>query len=171
MIGIVAVSVNGVIGIDNNLPWRIPQDLMHFRDTTTGHAVLMGRKTWESIPERFRPLPGRENFVLSGGKISKHTRDDVEPMWDHLDQMVAGWSERRLKVFCIGGARTYAICLPWITEWIVTSVDVAIKDPQAIYMPSDWLKGFTPQAPHYLIAEYPGKHPAAVINRWVRASG
>ena len=65
---IAAVARNGVIGIDNRLPWRLPADLKHFKALTLGHTVIMGRKTWESLPASFRPLPGRQNIVV--------TRDD-----------------------------------------------------------------------------------------------
>lgn len=66
MIGLVwAQSANGVIGRDGTLPWHLPEDLKHFRALTTGATVLMGRRTWESLPPRFRPLPGRRNVVLS----------------------------------------------------------------------------------------------------------
>ena len=59
---IAAVAANGVIGADNRLPWRLPEDLERFRALTMGHAVIMGRKTWESLP---RALPGRQNIVVS----------------------------------------------------------------------------------------------------------
>ena len=59
---IAAVARNGVIGIDNRLPWKLPEDLRHFKATTLGHPVIMGRKTWESLG---RPLPGRMNIVVS----------------------------------------------------------------------------------------------------------
>ena len=62
---IAAVAKNGVIGKDNRLPWHLPADLRHFKALTTGHAVIMGRKTWESLPEKFRPLPGRQNIVVT----------------------------------------------------------------------------------------------------------
>jgi|APCry1669190288_1035285.scaffolds.fasta_scaffold44418_2 dihydrofolate reductase len=62
---IFASSINGVIGQNNQLPWHLPEDLAHFKALTLGHVVLMGRKTWESIPQQFRPLPGRTNWVLS----------------------------------------------------------------------------------------------------------
>jgi dihydrofolate reductase len=54
-----------VIGKDNALPWHLPADLRHFKALTTGHTVIMGRKTWESLPEKFRPLPGRRNIVVT----------------------------------------------------------------------------------------------------------
>ncbi|MFZ2804200.1 MAG: dihydrofolate reductase [Patescibacteria group bacterium] len=62
---IAAVSKNGCIGKDGTLPWRIPEDLKHFRQLTVGKVVIMGRKTWESIPEKFRPLPDRTNVVVT----------------------------------------------------------------------------------------------------------
>src|SRR6218665_968736 len=60
-----AEAHNGVIGAGGGLPWHVPEDLAHFKEVTLGHPVLMGRKTWDSLPERFRPLPGRVNLVLS----------------------------------------------------------------------------------------------------------
>lgn len=60
-----AQSRTGVIGRDGGLPWHLPEDLAHFRQITLGHAVIMGRRTWESLPERSRPLPGRRTIVLS----------------------------------------------------------------------------------------------------------
>ena len=62
---IAAISENYVIGNDNDLPWHIPEDLKHFKEVTKGHTVLMGRKTWESIPEKYRPLPKRLNIVIT----------------------------------------------------------------------------------------------------------
>lgn len=62
---ILACSINGVIGKDNKLPWSIPEDMKYFKKVTEGHSVIMGRKTWESIPEKFRPLPNRVNTVVS----------------------------------------------------------------------------------------------------------
>ena len=62
---IAAVARNRVIGKDNRLLWNIPEDMAHFKALTSGHTVIMGRKTWESLPPRFRPLPGRRNIVIS----------------------------------------------------------------------------------------------------------
>ena len=62
---IAAVAKNRVIGKDNQLIWNIPEDMAHFKALTAGHTVIMGRKTWESLPPRFRPLPGRRNIVIS----------------------------------------------------------------------------------------------------------
>jgi len=62
---IAAVASNGVIGVRNRLPWHLPADLRHFKALTTGRTVIMGRKTWESLPDKFRPLPGRQNIVAT----------------------------------------------------------------------------------------------------------
>ena len=62
---IFARARNGVIGKDNTLPWHLPEDLAHFKQTTLGQPVVMGRKTWESLPPKFRPLPGRTNIVVT----------------------------------------------------------------------------------------------------------
>ena len=68
---IVAVSENGVIGKDNQLIWHLPADLKYFKETTKGHPVVMGRKNYESIPEKYRPLPGRTNIIISRNKNYK----------------------------------------------------------------------------------------------------
>ena len=60
-----AQSTSGVIGRDGSIPWALPEDLAHFKRLTMGHTVVMGRRTWESLPVRFRPLPGRRNIVVS----------------------------------------------------------------------------------------------------------
>ena len=62
---VVATDENGLIGADNKLPWHCPRDLARFREITSGHTVLMGRKTWESLPSKFRPLPNRKNVVIT----------------------------------------------------------------------------------------------------------
>ena len=103
---IAAVARNGVIGKDNRLPWHLPADLKHFKALTTGHTVIMGRKTWESLPERFRPLPGRQNIVVtrnagyaaSGATVVNSLADAVA---------AASGSE----AFVIGGAELYQACL------------------------------------------------------------
>ena len=84
---IVAVSDNNVIGRNNDLPWHLPADLKYFKEKTMGHCVVMGRKNFESIPERFRPLPGRTNIVITrqpdyqpSGVLVAHSIDDAVEM-------------------------------------------------------------------------------------------
>jgi dihydrofolate reductase len=62
---IFARAANGVIGANNTIPWHIPEDMAHFKQQTAGAPVIMGRKTWDSLPPRFRPLPGRQNIVVT----------------------------------------------------------------------------------------------------------
>ncbi|HEY1920127.1 MAG TPA: dihydrofolate reductase [Streptosporangiaceae bacterium] len=114
MIGLVwAQSANGVIGREGALPWRLPEDVRHFRSLTTGATVLMGRCTWESLPPRWRPLPDRRNLVLSG-----HPQDGVETFPD-LAQAIAAASG---DVWVIGGARVYAAALPVADRIVVTEI-------------------------------------------------
>ena len=62
---VAAIARGGVIGSDGTVPWHLPEDMAFFRDLTTGHPVVMGRRTWDSLPDRFRPLPGRRNIVVT----------------------------------------------------------------------------------------------------------
>jgi len=118
---VVARARNGVIGIENRLPWHLPEDLKHFKALTTGNAVIMGRKTWESLPPKFRPLPGRLNIVV--------TRDrgyvaDGATVAHSLPAAVAAAGEH--KAFVIGGAEIYAQALPLATRLEITEVDADI---------------------------------------------
>lgn len=108
-----AQSANGVIGRDGTLPWHLPEDMAHFRALTTGAAVLMGRRTWESLPPRFRPLPGRRNLVLS--RTPQH---GVETFPD-LRQALAAVSG---DVWVIGGAAVYREALPLADRIEVTEI-------------------------------------------------
>ncbi|SFW84953.1 dihydrofolate reductase [Amycolatopsis australiensis] len=114
MIGLVwAQSANGVIGRDGTLPWHLPEDLKHFRTLTAGATVLMGRRTWESLPPRFRPLPGRRNIVLS------RTPQDGVATFAELPRALAevsgdGW--------VIGGAAVYRAALPFADRIVVTEI-------------------------------------------------
>ena len=111
---IAAVGRNGVLGRDNALIWRLPGDLAHFKRTTLGHPVLMGRRTWESLG---RPLPGRRNLVVSRDPHFQAPGAEVCASFDAALQRCAGSDE----VFVIGGAQLYAAALPraqrlWLTE-------------------------------------------------------
>jgi dihydrofolate reductase len=118
---IVAVARNRVIGKDNRLLWNIPEDMAHFKRLTAGHAVLMGRKTWESLPERFRPLPGRRNIVISrqtgyvapGAELAHALADGIA---------LAADAE---KLFIIGGADIYAQSIELADRLEITEVDLA----------------------------------------------
>ncbi|MDY0011327.1 MAG: dihydrofolate reductase [Rhodocyclaceae bacterium] len=117
---IAAVARNGAIGKDNAMLWHLPEDMQFFRETTRGATVIMGRKTWESLPERFRPLPGRRNIVI--------TRQENYPAPGA--ELAHGLTEalgRRgdARAFVIGGADLYAQALPLADELVITEVDLA----------------------------------------------
>lgn len=114
MIGVEwAQSSNGVIGRDGALPWRLPEDLKHFRELTSGATVLMGRRTWESLPPRFRPLPGRRNLVLS-----RTPQEGVET-FPELAQAFAAVSG---DVWVMGGEAVYRAALPFADRIVVTEI-------------------------------------------------
>jgi dihydrofolate reductase len=116
---VAAVARGGVIGQANALPWRIPEDARRFREVTMGHAVVMGRRTWDSLPERFRPLPGRRNVVVSRN-----------PEWSADGAERAGSLDQALRlladaphVFVVGGGELYAEALPLADELLLTEID------------------------------------------------
>lgn len=119
---IVAVARNGVIGRQGGLPWRLRDDMKYFADTTMGHTVVMGRKTYESIPEKFRPLPGRKNIVVTRDR--QWIADDVkvaESLEDALE--LAGEGE----VFVIGGGEIYAQAMGFADRLYVTEIDAEVE--------------------------------------------
>lgn len=122
MIGLIwAQARGGVIGADGTLPWHLPEDLAHFRETTAGAAVLMGRRTWDSLPERFRPLPGRRNLVLTrrAGWAAPGARPVSSP-----DDAVAAAGDGPLWV--IGGGEVYAATVGRADRAEVTEIDLEV---------------------------------------------
>ena len=125
-----AVARGGVIGRDNAIPWRIPEDARRFRALTMGHAVVMGRRTWDSLPDRFRPLPGRRNVVV--------TRN---PDWhaDGVERAASLDDALRLldsapEVFVIGGGELYAEALPLADALLLTEIEADVEGDT--YFPS-----------------------------------
>lgn len=116
---IAAVARNGVIGNDNGLLWHEPQDQRHFRRVTMGCPVVMGRKTWDSLPARFRPLPGRRNVVLTRDPRWQADGAEAVPSWPAALALLAA-SDR---VFVIGGAQIYALALPMAASLVLTEID------------------------------------------------
>jgi dihydrofolate reductase len=116
---IYARARNGVIGVNNTLPWHLPEDLAHFKRTTLGQPVIMGRKTWDSLPPKFRPLPGRLNIVV--------TR---QPDWQAEGALRAGSIDEAMtlcpadaQAWVIGGAEIYAQAAPRASTAVVTEID------------------------------------------------
>jgi dihydrofolate reductase len=117
-----AVARDGVIGRDGTIPWHLPEDLARFRELTTGHVVVMGRRTWDSLPDRFRPLPGRRNVVVT--RDPNWSADGAERAGS-LDEALALAADAE-RVFVIGGAELYAAALPHADELLLTEIDLEI---------------------------------------------
>jgi len=120
---IFARARNGAIGKDGVMPWHLPEDLAHFKQVTLGCPVIMGRKTWDSLPPKFRPLPGRTNIVVT-----------LQPDWNHAGATRAGSLEQALalcigapEVWFIGGAQIYAQALPLAHRAEVTEIELDIE--------------------------------------------
>jgi dihydrofolate reductase len=130
-----AQARGGVIGAEGRLPWHLPEDLRLFRELTTGSTVVMGRRTWESLPERFRPLPGRRNVVLT-----------TDPSWAAEGAETAGGVAEVLArdagdLWVIGGGRVYAAFLPHADRVVVTDVDTDVDgDTWAPRLGPEWVR-------------------------------
>jgi dihydrofolate reductase len=120
---VAAVAPNGVIGRDGTVPWRLPEDMKRFRELTTGHAVVMGRKTWDSLPARFRPLPGRRNVVVTRNETWSAAGAERASSLESALRLLGG----EPRVFVIGGAELYAAALPLADELLLTEVDFDVE--------------------------------------------
>ena len=118
-IAVVAMADNGVIGRDNGLPWHLPDDLRRFKALTMGHAVLMGRRTFESIG---RPLPGRRNLVLTKDALWRAAGVETFAGVDDAFRAASGG-----RLFVIGGGAVYAACWPRIGQVELTEVHAAFE--------------------------------------------
>lgn len=134
---IYARAANGVIGKDNTLPWHLPEDMAHFKRHTTGCPVVMGRKTWDSLPPRFRPLPGRLNIVLT-----RQANWQVEGA-EHFTTLDGALARCRdfAEVWIIGGAEIYALALPQAQRVVVTEIAQDFEgDAYAPVLGSEWVE-------------------------------
>ena len=120
-----AQSTSGVIGRDGAIPWHLPEDLARFKTLTMGHTVVMGRRTWDSLPERFRPLPGRRNIVLT--RNSGFDAPGAE-VFGSIDDAIDD------QTWVIGGSEIYHLALPAATRCEVTEVeiDLQLEDDDAL---------------------------------------
>lgn len=118
-----AQSTSGVIGRDNGIPWRLPEDQARFKELTMGRTVVMGRLTWESLPARVRPLPGRKNVVVT--RQSDYAADGATVVGDLAEAVTDD------ETWIIGGAQIYALALPLATRCEVTEVDVDVRREDA----------------------------------------
>ncbi len=116
---IFARARNGVIGHNNTLPWHLPEDLAHFKATTLGQPVIMGRKTWDSLPVKFRPLPGRMNIVVTR-QTDWHS--DGAHVVHSVDEALQA-CPTEAQPWVIGGAELYRLAMPLATRVVVTEID------------------------------------------------
>ncbi|MBI2666916.1 dihydrofolate reductase [Candidatus Woesearchaeota archaeon] len=120
LILIAAVAENGVIGKAGGIPWRIPEDMKHFKELTLHHPVIMGRKTYESIPAKFRPLPQRRNMILTHQSNYQQQGAEVYHSLDDALQAVDVHSEK--EIYVIGGQQIYELAMPFATRLEITEV-------------------------------------------------
>jgi dihydrofolate reductase len=118
-----AQSASGVIGRGGGIPWRLPEDQARFKALTMGHTVVMGRRTWESLPAKVRPLPGRRNVVLT--RQTGFMADGAEVV-STLEQALS-----ESETWVIGGAEVYAVAMPRATRCEVTEVDIDLPRDDA----------------------------------------
>jgi dihydrofolate reductase len=136
IIGIVAVDRKNAIGKGGKLPWHYSADMKFFRETTTGHAVVMGRKTWLTIG---KPLKNRLNIVLSRDS-SIEPQESLLVLTD-IDAVISLNNSLTTDLFVIGGAQIYEAFLPYIEKWIVTEVPLTVSGADT-FMPKGYLDGF-----------------------------
>ncbi|MCT7659463.1 dihydrofolate reductase [Mycobacterium deserti] len=141
-----AQSTSGVIGRDGGIPWRLPEDQARFKELTMGHSVVMGRLTWESLPAKVRPLPGRRNVVVTrqaeymadGADVVATLDDALRPRGTPEDGALSDDES-----WVIGGGQIYALALAVATRCEVTEVEVDLpredSDAMAPVLDDSWL--------------------------------
>lgn len=147
-----AVAKNNCIGKNNTLPWTIPEDLKHFKDLTTGKIVLMGRKTWESIPERFRPLPKRTNVVIT--HQASYPVPEGVLVFSSIEKALAHFQGQ--DVMSIGGATIYAETIDLADTLYITHVDQTV-DGDAFFPvidPAVWRESSREDHPGFSFVTY-----------------
>ncbi|OBH58085.1 dihydrofolate reductase [Mycobacterium colombiense] len=118
-----AQSTSGVIGRGGDIPWKVPEDLSRFKEVTIGHPVIMGRRTWDSLPAKVRPLPGRRNVVLSRDTGFVAEGAQVAGTMEDALAHGAGGPE----TWVIGGEQIYLLGLPYATRCEVTEIEIDLR--------------------------------------------
>lgn len=147
----------GAIGRENTIPWRVPEDMARFRDITGTNAVVMGRKTWESLPTRFRPLPGRRNIVVT------RSVEFEAPGAEVVHTVAGALALAGADAVVMGGSEIYAAAIDQAATLHVTEIDVLVTGADAFAPPIDelqwratvsgeWLR--SSNGTHYRFVEY-----------------
>jgi len=135
---IAALARNGTIGKANDLPWHLPDDMKFFMQTTKGHHVIMGRKNYESLPEKFRPLPNRTSIVVTRQRDYKAPGCTVVHHLEEGIKMAEKNEEQEL--FIIGGSEIYKLGMPFADKLYLTEIDADIEGDTffPLYKKEDW---------------------------------
>jgi len=120
---IAALTKNMVIGKNNDLPWKLPDDMKYFMETTKNHAVIMGRKNYDSLPPKFKPLKERFNIVLS----RERKIDGVSTVASMEEALTLAEKHERNEIFVIGGAQIYNLAMPWAKRLYLTEIDAVLE--------------------------------------------
>jgi len=131
-----AQAATGAIGADGGMPWELPEDMAYFKRATMGAPVVMGRRTWQSFPERFRPLPGRANIVVTR---DEGFRAPGATVVHGLDEALGAARAHGEDVWVIGGAEIYRQAMPRLDELWVTRIDADLDgDAYAPMIDGSW---------------------------------
>lgn len=135
---IAAITKNHVIGKNNALPWHLPDDMKYFMQTTKGHHVIMGRKNYESLPEKFRPLPNRTNIVITRQRNFKAPQCMVVHSIEEGIEIARKNGEAEL--FIIGGAAIYQQAMPQTQRMYLTEIDATLEGDTHFpgFVKSEW---------------------------------
>lgn len=122
---IAALAKNRVIGKNNDLPWRLPDDMKYFMETTQGHCVIMGRKNYDSLPKKFKPLSNRTNIVVTRQQNFK--ADGCIVVHSMEDALAVAREQKEKEVFVMGGAEIYTQALPMSNRLYLTEIEAEIE--------------------------------------------
>lgn len=163
-----AQSTSGVIGRGGDIPWDVPEDLSRFKQVTVGHPVIMGRRTWDSLPAKVRPLPGRRNVVLS--RDAGFVADGACVVGSIEAALALGEGEPQAWV--IGGEQIYLLGLPYATRCEVTEIEIDLRrddddalaptlDDTWVGETGDWLASRSGLRYRFHSYRRPAAHPVA----------
>lgn len=146
----------GIIGDGNDMPWYLPEDLTHFKDATVGHPVVMGRTSWEALGDKYRPLPGRENFVVTrksdyqapGGHVHSSIPDAIRAAAEF-----AKTTNDSNTVWILGGGQVYAQCMPIADRVVITEIDMVAPDRFQVYAPAMDEEQFQVESSEWMVSE------------------
>ncbi|WP_422362350.1 dihydrofolate reductase [Reichenbachiella sp.] len=135
---IAAMTKNRVIGINNDLPWHLPDDMKYFMETTKGHVVIMGRKNFDSLPPKFKPLPHRTNVILT--RQQGFEVNDCVVYHDINDAYVFADEQGEQELFVIGGGQIYQMAMERADMIYLTEIDAHIENGEVFFpeMTGDW---------------------------------